>query len=196
MNLIIPEGPFDGYIFDCDGTVADTMPAHYAAWCRALSEYNCPFPEPYFYSLGGVPTEKIVAILNEKHGLAMPVRETAAHKEEIYLESLSAVRRIDPVVAFLESWHGKKPMAIVSGGHRHVVIRTLEAAGLLDRFDTLVCAEDCEHGKPAPDPFLEAARRIAVPPGRCLAFEDAEAGITSARAAGMQVVIVPTVPYR
>lgn len=192
MKLTIPEGPFEAYIFDCDGTVADTMPAHYAAWCAALAQHGCEFPEPFFYSLGGVPTVKIVSILNEKYGLSMPPIETAAYKETLYLERLSEVRPIEPVVALVHEYYGQKPLAIASGGHREVVAKTLEVIGIRDRFETIVGAEDYEHGKPAPDPFLEAARRLGVAPEKCLAFEDTAAGITSARAAGMQTVLIPT----
>ena len=75
MKLTLPPGDFDAYIFDCDGTLADTMPLHYQAWCAALREYQAEFPEALFYELGGVPTERIIEILNERHGHNMPVRE-------------------------------------------------------------------------------------------------------------------------
>ena len=82
-------------------------------------------------------------------------------------------------------------MAIASGGHRELVEATLNALEIIDMFDTVVCAEDYERGKPAPDPFLEAARRLGVPPGDCLVFEDSPTGVEAARAAGMECVFVP-----
>ena len=194
--MMIPEGEFDGYIFDCDGTLADTMPLHYKAWCAALAEHECDFPEAFFYELGGVPTEKIVEILNERHGHQMPVVETAAYKESLFLQLIPEIVPIEPVVAIVHELYGKKPLAVASGGHRAIVIKTLTALGIADKFETIVGAEDYKNGKPAPDPFLEAARRLGIPPERCLAFEDTQAGIASAKAAGMKTVLVPPPPRK
>ena len=192
MQLNIPEGEFDGYIFDCDGTLADTMPLHYRAWTAALAEHACEFPEALFYELGGVPSEQIIELLNERHGHQMPVNETAKKKEALFLSLTETIKPIEPVVDFVNQFYGKKPLAVASGGHRMVVIRTLTALGIIDKFDAVVGAEDCRNGKPAPDPFLEAARRIGVEPTRCLAFEDTTTGITAATAAGMETVLVPS----
>ena len=190
MKLQIPDGDFDGYIFDCDGTLADTMPLHYEAWCAALSEFAGDFPEAMFYELGGVPTERIVEILNERHGRNLPVVQTAQYKESLYIEMIPKCLPIEPVVDFVHQFYGKKPLAVASGGHRAIVRKTLTALGIFEKFDVIVGAEDYQNGKPAPDPFLEAARRIGVPPERCLAFEDTQLGITSATAAGMKTVLV------
>ncbi len=84
MKIQLPPGDFAAYIFDCDGTLADTMPLHYRAWRTALKEYASVFPKALFYELGGVPTEKIVEILNERHGCSMPVQETATHKDDLF----------------------------------------------------------------------------------------------------------------
>lgn len=192
MKLQIPEGEFDAYIFDCDGTLADSMPLHYRAWCAALKEHAAEFPEALFYELGGVPTEEIVRILNERHGHRMPVVETAKYKESIFLKLIPEIGPIEPVVAIVHQFYGKKPLAVASGGHRAIVMTTLGALGIADKFDTIVGAEDYKTGKPAPDPFLEAARRLGVAPEKCLAFEDTQAGIASATAAGMQTVLVPS----
>lgn len=187
----IPDGDFDAYIFDCDGTLADTMPLHYQAWQAALAEFHYEFPEALFYELGGVPTAKIVEILNERHGQNMPVQETAHKKEQLFLELIPQILPIEPVVAFVHQFAGTKPLAVASGGHTHIVKKTLGCLGILDKFDTVVGAEDYLHGKPAPDPFLEAARRLGVPPAKCLVFEDTNTGIEAAKAAGMQYVLVP-----
>lgn len=187
----IPEGDFEAYIFDCDGTLGDTMPLHYTAWCTALSAHDCEFPEAYFYELGGVPTERIVEILNERHGSHMPVKETAAYKEELYLKGIGEIAPIEPVVEIVRRVRGRLPLAVASGGHRHVVLQTLSALGILEMFDAVVCAEDYPRGKPHPDPFLTAAARLGVKPTRCLVFEDTRTGIEAATAAGMQWVLVP-----
>jgi beta-phosphoglucomutase family hydrolase len=190
MNIKLPDGDFDAYIFDCDGTLADTMPLHYKAWCAALKEHECDFPEALFYELGGVPTARIVEILNERHGYSMPVQETAAFKDNLFIQMIPLTLPIEPVVELVHQFHGSKPMAVASGGTREIVVKILNALGILKKFDAVVTVEDYRHGKPAPDPFLEAARKLAVAPHKCLAFEDTTAGVAAAKAAGMQWVLV------
>lgn len=192
MNLEIPAGTFEGYIFDCDGTVADTMPIHYEAWRTALEPYGIPFPEALFYDLGGTKTDRIVELLAERHGVAIPVRETVDRKESAFIERLGEVAPIEPVVQLVREYHGRAPMAVASGGIRPLVTRTLDHLELLGYFDAIVTAEDVRHGKPDPEPFLLAAQRIKVPAERCLVFEDGKLGIEAAVAAGMQYVHVPT----
>ena len=189
--LTIPPGDFDAYIFDCDGTLADTMPTHYRAWQTALGENGREFPEAMFYELGGVPTSRIVEILNERHGYAMPVAATVEHKESLFLSMSHEIAAIEPVVALARKYHGVKPLAVASGGHRRIVMNTLRALGISDLFSAIVCSEDYHRGKPSPDPFLEAALRLDVAPERCLVFEDTATGIAAADAAGMQWVLVP-----
>ena len=191
MTLELPDGDFAAYIFDCDGTLADTMPLHYKAWRAALREHDGDFPEALFYELGGTPTVQIVEILNERHGYKMPPVETAREKEELYLQMVAEIGPIEPVVAIVNEVHGKLPLAVASGGHRHVVIKTLDALGLTSKFDAIVGSEDYVNGKPAPDPFLTAARKLGVDPTRCLVFEDTQIGADAARAAGMKWVLVP-----
>ena len=194
--LTLPPGDFDAYIFDCDGTLADTMPTHYKAWTTALGEHARDFPEALFYELGGVPTARIVEILNERHGHTLPVKETVEIKEALFLEMSHEIAAIEPVVALARKYHGVKPLAVASGGHRRIVHNTLRALGIADLFQAIVCAEDYQRGKPSPDPFLEAALRLNVAPERCLVFEDTATGIAAATAAGMQSVLVPPPPRR
>jgi beta-phosphoglucomutase-like phosphatase (HAD superfamily) len=191
FSLELPEGDFAAYIFDCDGTLADTMPTHYKAWQTALGEHADKFPEAMFYELGGVPTARIVELLNERHGLSIPVETTVAHKEHLFLELSVDVAAIEPVVALAKSYAGVKPMAVASGGHRRIVMNTLRALGIAELFQAVVTAEDYRRGKPSPDPFLEAALRLGVSPEKCLVFEDTATGIAAANAAGMKSVLVP-----
>ncbi|HZJ17693.1 MAG TPA: HAD family phosphatase [Chthoniobacteraceae bacterium] len=189
--LELPPGNFAAYIFDCDGTLADTMPTHYRAWQAALGKYAEKFSEAMFYELGGTPTSRIVEILNERHGLTLPVAETVAHKEAVFLELSPEIAAIEPVVAIAKAFAGRKPMAVASGGHRRIVLNTLRALGIVELFDTIVTSEDYRRGKPSPDPFLEAALRMNVAPEQCLVFEDTATGIAAAKAAGMKYVLVP-----
>jgi HAD superfamily hydrolase (TIGR01509 family) len=191
MHLEIPNGPFAAYLFDCDGTIVDSMPLHYVAWKRTLDEFNCPFPEDQFYAWGGLPVEVILNRLNEENGLTMPTRELVIIKEGYYTELLADLRAIPEVIEQIHAQHGNIPLAVVSGSTRDSVEASLSSLGILDKFDTLVCAGDYTHGKPNPEPFLLAAQRLNVDPTKCLVFEDAQPGIDSAVAAGMQYVRIP-----
>jgi beta-phosphoglucomutase family hydrolase len=179
-----------GLVFDCDGTIADTMPAHYQSWVEALGPHGVEFPEALFYEMGGIPTPRIVELLNERHGHSMPVMKTALYKEELFEKLIPQILPIEPVVDVIRAYDGKLPMAVATGGMRHICHKTLQTLGLLDRFQAVVTADDVKHGKPAPDIFLEAARQLGVAPNLCLAFEDANLGIQSATAAGMTVIDV------
>ncbi len=191
MKLLLPEGHFRAYLFDCDGTIVDSMPLHYIAWKKALEEWNCHFDEELFYSWGGRPVTEIIAALNQMNGLNMPVDILAKRKESLYFEQLPTLRAIPEVVEHIEAKHGHIPLAVVSGSRRKSVVNSLQSLGLLDKFDVLVCAEDYARGKPAPDCFLTAAARLGVDPKDCLVFEDTEMGIEAATAAGMASVRVP-----
>lgn len=190
MKLELPAGPFKAYLFDCDGTIADSMPLHYVAWNKALSEWNCEFSEELFYAWGGMPVAEIIATLNRKQGLEMPVAEISKRKEDLYFEVLPQLTAVPEVLEHIEISHGQIPFAVVSGSTRDSVIASLEALKILDRFDTLVCAGDYQNSKPHPEPFLLAAERLGVAPEDCLVFEDTDMGIQSATAAGMASVKV------
>jgi len=179
-----------GLIFDCDGTIADTMSLHYQAWVRALGEHGHDFPEAMFYDMAGIPTRRIMEILNERHGYTLPVDEATERKDSLFMELIPQVTEIGPVVRLIREHAGRLPMAVATGGTRAICTKTLAALDLLKHFETrtIVTADDVTHGKPAPDIFLEAARRIGVAPGVCMAFEDAELGLQSARSAGMVTV--------
>jgi beta-phosphoglucomutase-like phosphatase (HAD superfamily) len=189
--LTLPAGDFAGLIFDCDGTLEDTMPAHYRAWRAALAEFRAELPEALFYELGGVPTERIVEMLNTKFGHNLPPVEVAHRKEVFFLEFSKEVLPIQSVVAIAQQYAGRLPMAVASGGRRRLVTNTLNTIGIAHLFQAIVCAEDYVHGKPSPDPFLKAAELLGVEPAKCLVFEDTELGAEAARAAGMKWVLVP-----
>jgi HAD superfamily hydrolase (TIGR01509 family) len=191
MKLKLPEGPFGAYLFDCDGTIADSMPLHYVAWKKALGEWNCEFPKELFYAWGGRPTPEIISTLNQMRGLRMPVESVARRKEGLYYELLPDLKAVPEVLEHIHAQHGRIPFAVVSGSARDSVTASLEMLKLLDRFDTLVCAGEYKKSKPDPEAFLLAASRLGVPSNRCLVFEDTEMGIQAATAAGMASVKVP-----
>jgi HAD superfamily hydrolase (TIGR01509 family) len=192
MKLQIPAGDFRAYLFDCDGTIADSMPLHYIAWSKALAEWNCPFDEELFYAWGGKPPVEIIATLNQTRGLNMPVAEVAEHKEHYYYDLLPTLKAVPEVVEHIDAMQGKIPYAVVSGSTRASIVKTLTAVDLLDRFPILVGSEDYPRSKPAPDCFLVGAARVGVAPTDCLVFEDTAMGIQAAAAAGMASVRVPS----
>jgi len=190
MTLNVPEREFDAYIFDCDGTLADTMGLHYEAWKMALKPHGAELPEDLYYSWGGRPTREIIEAINEMQGLLMDPDDMVRHKEGLYHSLVPEAKAIAPVVAFARSKHGVKPLAVASGGGRQAVTATLEGLGILALFDVVVTSEDYRNGKPSPDPYLTAASRLGVNPAGCLVFEDTEIGRQSALAAGMECVLV------
>lgn len=190
MGLKLPAGVFKAFLFDCDGTVADSMPLHYVAWSKALSEWNCAFDEDLFYAWGGMPVAEIIASLNVKHGLKMPVEEVATRKEQLYFNILPQLKAVPEVLEHIESSFGRIPLAVVSGSTRESVTASLNLLTLLNRFETLVCAGDYQRSKPDPEAFLLAATRLGVAPDACLVFEDTDMGIQAANAAGMAWVRV------
>jgi beta-phosphoglucomutase family hydrolase len=190
MKLELPNRPFEAYLFDCDGTIADSMPLHYIAWKQALGEQGCDFPEDVFYKWGGMPVHEIISTLNAQQGLAMDVEAVAVRKENLYYEYLPRLTAVPEVLEVIEASHGSLPFAVVSGSTRESVKASLESLKLLEKFDTLVCAGDYQRSKPHPEGFLLAAERLGVAPENCLVFEDTEMGIQAATAAGMASVKV------
>ncbi len=191
MKLKLPPGEFGAYLFDCDGTIADSMPLHYIAWKQALADWNCDFDEKLFYAWGGMPIAEIISTLNKQHHLKMVVVTVCERKENAYYELLPQLKAVPEVVEHIEVQHGRIPLAVVSGSTRESVVASLSALKLLDKFDVLVCAGDYKKGKPDPEAFLLAASKLGVKPGDCLVFEDTEMGIQAATAAGMASVKIP-----
>ncbi len=190
-DLALPPGPHLAYLFDLDGTVADSMPLHFVAWTQAVHEHGGEFPEALFYGMGGIPLLRTVELLNERFGTTMHPETVVARKEALYLGMLDRLRPVASVLQVIEANSGRVPFAIVSGSPRASIHQTLTTLGLAHHFPIIVGAEDYVHGKPASDPFLRAAALLEVEPGRCLVFEDAEAGVLSAQAAGMEFVRIP-----
>jgi HAD superfamily hydrolase (TIGR01509 family) len=192
MKLDIPAGDFAGYIFDLDGTLVDTMPLHYRAWNRAmqLAGLREELSEDLFYSLGGMPTRQVAAFFAKHYGLTINVDKVFHKKEALFLELQAEMKLIDAVVAVARKAAGHIPLSVASGGPREIVRHTLELMKLADLFPVVVTPEDVTHGKPSPEMFMLAAKKMGVAPEKCLVFEDAEPGIQAAQAAGMQWVRV------
>ena len=192
---------YEGFIFDCDGTLADSMPLHYRAWSETLdAKLGRPsdFTESLFYRCGGMPPRQIVRQLNQEFGYNLLVEETAHDKEMRFLELLSGIGPIPEVIAVLHNLGPQARVAVASGGMTEIVRSTLKFIGIevgpeeIVKF--LVGSDQVARGKPHPDLFLHTAGLLGVAPERCLVFEDAEPGFKAAQAAGMAHVDVR--PFR
>ncbi len=179
-----------GLIFDCDGTLVDTMPMHFRAWRKIAARHGLHFPEERFYALGGVPSRDIAKILATEQGITLDNLAVAKEKEAEYLALIAQVEPIHSIVAIAREHHGKIPMAVASGGSHRVIEQVLTRLGIRHLFSAIVTSEDVVNQKPAPDMFLEAARRIGVEPQFCRAYEDTDLGLQAIRAAGMEAVDV------
>jgi HAD superfamily hydrolase (TIGR01509 family) len=188
-----PKTGYEAVIFDCDGSLVDSMPAHFDAWCEALAAYGAGgiFKEDVFFAMGGRPSRDIVVDLNEEYDLKLDPNVVALAKRDAFLKKLDSLEFIDEVADFARSLRGKMPLAVASGGSRYVVEKTLKLLDCSDWFDEVVTADDVANGKPAPDIFLKSAELLGVAPEKCLVIEDAPPGVIAALAAGMQVVTVP-----
>ena len=181
---------YTAILFDCDGTLADTMPAHYRAWLHVTKHHGILFDEDRFYALGGRPTRDILATLANEASIEIDLDHASEMKETAFLEQVKYVKAIDPVIAALRRAHGHLPVAVVTGGYRDVCEKILLQIGIREFFDCIVASEDTNRHKPHPDPFLEAARRLGVAPEGCLVWEDSDLGIEAARQAGMSWIDV------
>jgi beta-phosphoglucomutase-like phosphatase (HAD superfamily) len=185
---------FEGYIFDCDGTLAESMEMHFKAWQYSLEKYapQMPFTWALFRSMAGMGLHHTVKLVSEK--LKIPLdAETLLAEQEIYCnEHLHLLERNHEVVAFAE-WVASQnlPRSVASGGHRAVVHRTLDLLHLAPLFPVVVTQDDVVHGKPDPEIFLLAAKRMGLTnPSKILVLEDSLLGIQAAHAAGMASVLV------
>lgn len=179
-----------GLIFDMDGTLADSMPIHFKAWKLTAEENGFVYTEKQFLETAGMPTHKIVPIINKELGLNLDPVEFSKRKEEHFLENIKDVKLIQPVAEIVREYHNKLPMSIGTGGKKEIAKLTLEILGLEKYFNIIVSAEDVINHKPYPDTFLKCAELMNVDPEFCQVFEDGEMGLIAAERAGMIVTDV------
>ena len=180
----------EGIIFDCDGTLADTMPLHWQAWRALANRHQFEFSEERFYALGGVPSRDIIRMINEEQDRDLDPIKLSLEKEASYLPHLESVTVIEPVISVAHQHHGRVPMAVATGGTRKIISQVLSHLNIDHLFDHLVTSEDVARQKPAPDIFLKAASLMGIDPEKCLAYEDTELGLQAIRSAGMKAIDV------
>lgn len=172
-------------LFDCDGTLVDTMPLHWQAWIETMHEFGVEISLDFIAAYRGATVEDIVAAVSRATGRTIDRAAFIPRKQGRFRELLPGVQEIALVADLVRAHHGRLPMAIVSGGCRRNVTASLEATDLARYFPVVLTSDDPFPGKPAPDILLEAARRLGVAPQDCQVFEDGDLGLEAARAAGM-----------
>lgn len=177
-------------IFDCDGTLTDSMPVHFLAGQAVFARHGLHLGEDLFYELAGKPTREVVEHLVRASGVAVDADAVTREKEAWFIDNVHLVAPIEYVLTQARAARGKKKLAVASGGVRRIVQMQLDHIGIGDWFDAIVTADDVARHKPEPDVFLEAARRLGVPPAQCLVYEDGDLGIEAARRAGMDCIDV------
>jgi len=182
-----------GYIFDCDGTLTDSMPLHYVAWHKTMCKHGIEFSEDRFYALAGMPTEKIIELLSSEQSVAVDAESASLEKEQAFLDSIEQLCPIEPVVSKVKSLMGHCQIGVASGGTRGAVLAQLRQIQMHDVFPVIVTAEDTELHKPEPDAFLRAAELMRVDPRFCCVYEDSDLGIQAAKSAGMTWVDVRSI---
>jgi len=181
---------YQGIIFDMDGTLIDTMPAHLIAWKKTAEHFGFPFTQEWLHSLGGMPSYKIAAEVNSKFGLNLEPFEVSRFKMDAFAALEEHGEKIECTNEVLNHYYGHKKLAVGTGSQRESAMRLLTNAGLIERLDAVVTATDVENHKPNPDTFLKAAQLIDILPENCVVFEDTELGLKAAHAARMDCILV------
>lgn len=193
--LTLPDRDFAAYIFDCDGTLVDSMPIHFICWTEALKTHEAPFEftEDDFYHYAGVPEHETMRILNELHQSSVDPLKFLETKTSLFTRHIANIQRVHPVATLAEDAFHKLPIAVASGSEAPIVRACLNNTKLIHLFpdELIITPELVKRGKPSPDMFLLAAERMGVDPADCLVFEDGRSGIEAANAAGMESVFIP-----
>ena len=180
----------EAFIFDCDGTLVDSMPMHNEMWQRVLEKHGLPQAFHRTLELTGTPDKQIVETLNREYDTNLNPQQLSTEKLALALQHVEKIKPIQAIVNIAKQYYQKLPLAVVSGGERVIVEKSLQSNQLSELFSTTICADVPVASKPAPDIFLYAAQQLGVAPEKCHVFEDGDGGITGALAAGMSVTDV------
>ncbi|MBD2102832.1 HAD family phosphatase [Leptolyngbya sp. FACHB-261] len=190
ITAIAPTPPYKALIFDCDGTLADTLPVHFQTWSISLQAAGADISRDWYYQYCGTSAMEMLQLLKEAFGYQFNSEAVIAARQEHYHTLIHSIQEIQAVADIVRLHYGKTPMAVASGGERAVLEATLEAIKLRNFFDVVVSVNDVERGKPEPDIFLLASQRLGIAPEDCLIYEDSEGGLEAARRAGIRSIDV------
>ncbi|HEY1113768.1 MAG TPA: HAD family phosphatase [Chitinophagaceae bacterium] len=187
----LTEGEYKAFLYDCDGTLADNMASHKAAFVKVAAQYGIELDDTLIDELAGMPTVLVAGEIARRYNTVFDPLRFSTQKSAIYIEQfIEQTLPIPFVVEHLKRSVGKVKIGVVSGGSRNTVSKTLEVIGMSGYLDVLVCAGETERGKPYPDPFLLAAQKLGVKPEECIVFEDGDPGVQAAESAGMKWIRV------
>lgn len=187
---LTPTPPYSALIFDCDGTLAHTIPTHIQAWLATLRPLGVDLSQEWLYDRRGMSSLELIETINHTFGHTLDATFVNSVRKKHFLDLLHQVVEIEAVADIARSYYGKIPLAVASGGDIRVVESTLKAIGLYSLFDAIVTVNDVSQGKPAPDIFFLAADRLGVSPTDCIVYEDSDAGLEAAHRAGMRAIDV------
>jgi HAD superfamily hydrolase (TIGR01509 family) len=186
INKITVDRDVKALIFDCDGTLVDSMPAHMEAWEFAFKHFNALYDKNFLFSFKGMKDIDIVGIYNETFGTALNAQSLVSIKHDYLIKNIQKLKPIQPVVDAAKLYYKQLPMAVVSGSTKQIVFAELNFIGIINLFDVILTADDPFTPKPDPEIFLAAASRLKVDPQTCMVFEDGDAGLEAASKAGMK----------
>jgi HAD superfamily hydrolase (TIGR01509 family) len=187
----LSQGNYKAFLYDCDGTLADNMHAHKAAFVKVAANHQIQLNDAIIDELAGWPTILVAEEISKRYNVSFNAIDFSKLKSQVFIEEFIAdTKPVQFVVDHLKNHIGKIKIGVVSGGSRSTVTKTLSVIGIDSMIDVLVCAGETPKGKPYPDPFLLAAEKLGVSPEECLVFEDGDPGVQAAEAAGMKWIRV------
>jgi HAD superfamily hydrolase (TIGR01509 family) len=186
----------EAVVFDLDGVIVDSEHVWDEARMELAAERGGRWHERASRDMMGMSSLEWSRYMHDVIGLSEPPEEineeVVGRLDELYRRDLPLIEgAVDAVERLAARW----PLGLASSSNRELIDLVLELSGLAKHFRATVSSEEVARGKPAPDVYLEAARRIGVAPESCAAIEDSENGIRSAKAAGMRVLAIPNPQY-
>lgn len=182
----LSKGDYEAFLYDCDGTLADNMQAHKDTYVKVAADHGIEIDDAIIDEFAGLPIPRVIEEINKRYNCDFDPQTFERLKYDLYYnEYIQHIKPVQHVTDHLLAHAAKVKIGVVSGGSPEAIRKTLEILNLSSHVEALVCAGDTERGKPFPDPFLLAAEKLGVQPSSCLVFEDGEAGVKAAEAAGM-----------